>query len=92
MRRKPLPTLEAQKRKLRREHPDWALAEHIGIARKTLAELAPPGVEVRLAAVLWAEGWTRRSIASLMGVTESTITNRLRQWRKLVDAGGTDAP
>ena len=90
-RRRPLPRLEAQKRALRRDDPDWALAEHIGIARRTLAHLAPPGTELRLTAYLWTTDWTVKAIADLMGVTEATVKIRLRQWRKLVEAGHADA-
>lgn len=90
--RRPLPRLEAQRRALRRDNPDFALAEHIGVARRTLAEIAPPGVEVRLAASLWTEGYTRKAIAELMGCAESTVIVRLRQWRRLVEAGGTKEP
>lgn len=89
--RRPTPRLEAQKRRLRQDDPDWALAEHIGIARRTLTQLAPPGTEQRLAAYLWTTGWTLKAIADLMGVTEATIKIRLRQWRKLVNAGQADA-
>jgi DNA-directed RNA polymerase specialized sigma24 family protein len=89
--RRALPRSEAQKRTLRNSDPDWALAEHIGIARRTLAQIAPPGTEVRLTAYLWTTLWTKRAIADLMGVSESTVTTRLRQWRRLVEAGGADA-
>ena len=77
------PQLEVEKRSLRARYPEWATAEHIGEARRTLARLTPPGEELRITAYLFHLGFQPAYIAKLLGLKKGTIEGRLRQWRKL---------
>lgn len=79
------PHLEVEKRALRARYPEWATAEHIGEARRTLARLTPPGEELRITAYLYHLGFGKAYLAKLLGLKVSTIETRLREWRRLAE-------